>query len=955
MAEKERTSSTLRVRNVTFYRRGAKLKGTLTLDQHHLTFTHPVGDPHGDNLEQRRKPKTKTIWVGYPLINRCILRPSHVRGHATALQASDGDDDDMDHSDDAFPPVFGTSAYGRPSTDSAHLAPYSSPRRPASPVVGMVAQHDALAESGRSPAIRIQTRDFRMMAFHFHQGSSESKSMDDSAREAFFLLRSRCCVEKVEDLLAFHYQPPPEEKAAVLPTYDARKEFVRMGIGGKAPEGPGSAWRISDINCDYAFSATYPSVLCVPQVVSDNMLKYGGVFRSRARIPTLSYLHFNGGSITRSSQPLTGIQGKRNPQDERLVSAIFSSHTPPTTPGTESPPQLHSLASPSTTTLDSSLSDPATIESDGPRLSANFAGASSEEQAINTMALAKRRVYGSTRRNLIVDARPKLNAIANRATGGGIEDVSNYAGTGEVPVEKVLLNIQNIHVMRASLDKVIESFGNADYVGIPPDQDTLRRSGWLGHIAGVLDGAELIARAVGLTGSHALIHCSDGWDRTAQVAALGQIMLDPHYRTLNGFITLVQKDFLSFGHKFRDRNGILGSEKWFEIENERIVPSRGNEDGGSPANGLNAFSTKAFSGAKNWFDKNRVNLFRQQNNSQESFADGAIRSASPPPNPIIHSSPTANSKDEKSRHTSQKEISPVFHQFLDSVCQLLRHHPNAFEFNERFLLRLLYQVYAGQYGEFLFNCERERQEHAGKLPSVWIYFTSRRADFVNPEYHTEESLMLPKRGADHQIDVRWWYNLFGQSDSDMNIPRALAPIANNVPAFNIQPSSLSLDDSAATGAEKADALVVPGTPTLRETKSTPALSSPADVVSSGVAALSIQPPDEPGARPAQLSPAAPPRDGSSHAEPPRLTSPLTLSTDSGPVPSHHAETEPHMHPDAQSAVPPTNDDKVDTSDFGDPLGVTTRASASHASNANAREKGRGLDFAGFAAHGAFRE
>ncbi|KAK3092210.1 phosphatidylinositol-3-phosphatase ymr1, partial [Teratosphaeriaceae sp. CCFEE 6253] len=65
----------------------------------------------------------------------------------------------------------------------------------------------------------------------------------------------------------------------------------------------------------------------------------------------------------------------------------------------------------------------------------------------------KRRVYGSTRRNLIVDARPKLNALANRATGGGIEDVNNYAGTGEVPVEKVLLNIQNIHVMRSSLDK----------------------------------------------------------------------------------------------------------------------------------------------------------------------------------------------------------------------------------------------------------------------------------------------------------------------------------------------------------------------------------------------------------------------------------------------------------------------------------------------------------------------
>jgi len=594
------------------------------------------------------------------------------------------------------------------------------------------------------------------------------------------------------------------------------------------------------------------------------------------------------------------------------------------------------------------------------------------------MTLAKRRVYGSTRRNLIVDARPKLNAIANRATGGGIEDVSNYAGTGDVPVEKVLLNIQNIHVMRASLDKVIESFGNADYVGLPPDQDTLRRSGWLGHIAGVLDGAELIARAVGLTGSHALIHCSDGWDRTAQVAALAQIMLDPHYRTLNGFITLVQKDFLSFGHKFRDRNGILGSEKWFEIENERIVPSRGNEDGGSPANGLNAFSTKALSGAKSWFDKNRANLFRQQNNSQESFADGATRSASPPPNPILHSSPTANSKDEKGRHTSQKEISPVFHQFLDSVYQLQRHHPNAFEFNERFLLRLLYQVYAGQYGEFLFNCERERMEHAGKLPSVWIYFTSRRADFVNPEYHMEEPLMLPKRGADHQIDVRWWYNvsrrpihivdnitiaclrlstltdlcsrqLFSQSDSDMNVPRALAPVTNNVPTFNIQPSSLSLDDSAATGAEKVNALVA-GAAALRETKSTPALSSPADVLSPGVNALSMQSPSAHDARPAHLSPAAPPRDRSTHENPPNHPDPLVSSKPSKPSSSHPAETEPHTRPIIPPAAAHTTSDDVDTSDFGDPLGVTTRVPAGHA-----RERGEGLDFAGFAGHGAFRE
>ena len=112
-----------------------------------------------------------------------------------------------------------------------------------------------------------------------------------------------------------------------------------MGISPKAAEGPGAAWRISDINHDFAYSPTYPSVLCVPRTVSDNMLKYGGTFRKKSRIPALAYLHSNGGSITRCSQPMVGVQGKRNPQDERLVSAIFSSHTPPLNSPNGSPSQ----------------------------------------------------------------------------------------------------------------------------------------------------------------------------------------------------------------------------------------------------------------------------------------------------------------------------------------------------------------------------------------------------------------------------------------------------------------------------------------------------------------------------------------------------------------------------------------------------------------------------------------
>lgn len=56
-----------------------------------------------------------------------------------------------------------------------------------------------------------------------------------------------------------------------------------------------------------------------------------------------------------------------------------------------------------------------------------------------------------------------------------------------------------------------------------------------------------------------LVHCSDGWDRTPQIVSLAQMMLDPYYRSVDGFRTLVEICWLDFGHKMADRNGtVLG-------------------------------------------------------------------------------------------------------------------------------------------------------------------------------------------------------------------------------------------------------------------------------------------------------------------------------------------------------------------------------------------------------------
>lgn len=62
----------------------------------------------------------------------------------------------------------------------------------------------------------------------------------------------------------------------------------------------------------------------------------------------------------------------------------------------------------------------------------------------------------------------------------------------------------------------------------------LESSGWLKHIRSVLDTSQFIAQAVE-SGVSVVVHCSDGWDRTAQVCSLAAVLLDPHYRSIHGY------------------------------------------------------------------------------------------------------------------------------------------------------------------------------------------------------------------------------------------------------------------------------------------------------------------------------------------------------------------------------------------------------------------------------------
>ncbi len=487
----------------------------------------------------------------------------------------------------------------------------------------------------------------------------------------------------------------------------------------------------------------------VPSRISDSTLAYAAKYRSKARIPALSYLHWaNFGSITRSSQPMVGLNRNRSVQDEKLIEAIFTSHhfTDPHSPAALAAVTTGSGAGDLNPNSGFTVSAGDRLQSASPQAAARPGSAQGAAEAPGQPA-----VYGATSTNLIIDARPTTNAMANVAKGAGTENMDHYRGC-----KKAYLGVDNIHVMRDSLTRVVDALREGDVPlvfeasehgsndALPPiDHALLKRSNWLKHISALLEGSMLIVRNVHINSSHVLIHCSDGWDRTSQLSAIAQVCLDPYYRTIDGFAVLVEKDWLSFGHRFLDRSGHLGHEKFFTTASGHGEPDSDEEEKGDLDGAATAF----------WgFTKSLT----------ASLGGGGGHSAS---------------------HTHLKEMSPVFHQFLDCVWQIYRQFPTRFEFNPSFLIELQRQLHMCKYGTFLYNCEKDRRQPdqlgipkaAQSSTSVWDYMLDekRRAAWANASY--DKQLDDPKRAhADMGVlladarDVRFFAGLFKRGDVEMN-------------------------------------------------------------------------------------------------------------------------------------------------------------------------------------------
>ncbi|KAI5969265.1 YMR1 [Candida margitis] len=740
------------VNDVVLSRRGSYILGTLILSSYHLVFTFT------SNQKQAATPavtpvQQKEIWICYPIIERMAKS----RG-STWLNnnASTSNNSSLEYRI--------TSAISSGSSSSTTTAHSPSPQpHPTPPQIDGFDNYSA-------SNIRLQCKDFTYFSFDFKN--------DLICTEVFNKLSSLATTAKTENdiksLYAYSYVPNNLEKKLDVrgwDLYDTVAEYSRLGLISNDTTGD-RFWRLTEVNSDYKFCPSYPRHLIVPSSISDNVLKHAAKFRSKQRIPAVVYKHkasINGNVIARCAQPLVGLNlQNRSIQDEKLIGEIF--HCQDVERG------IH---------LKKGEQDEIT-----------------EYQS------------QQMQRNLLVDLRPVTNAMAQHALGAGTENVDNYRnkkGRAEEPtngsdnhshhsrnprqVDKIFCNIDNIHVVRDSLNKLttilndLDRFQQSSQTPSPTAsaalQHALTKTQWLNRLSIILQSVDRITKSIHLNNTNVIIHCSDGWDRTSQVSALAQLCLDPYYRTTKGFMVLIEKEWVSFGFKFNtraDHGGCIGAVMKKKSRRQQLqeCPDNNRTDEQSSEVSIDSLqlenklaneASSAGSGAA----ASVTSFLQKAARAARDIKNSAQNGLSNYPDGNRPGTPDANS-DKQFQSTSSSiyggsnERSPVFHQFLDCVYQIFRQQPTKFEFNTRFLKRLLYHYYSCQYGSFLCDSERELlqvDKCYDSTVSVWDYFNSRPNEFQNKLYDIGDN---ENDGVVffNSADMKWWFELYGRSDEEMN-------------------------------------------------------------------------------------------------------------------------------------------------------------------------------------------
>ncbi|XP_053318747.1 myotubularin-related protein 5 isoform X2 [Spea bombifrons] len=382
------------------------------------------------------------------------------------------------------------------------------------------------------------------------------------------------------------------------------RDYQRMGLGtlsNSLTRAKNEPFRISTVNRMYAVCNSYPGLLIVPQSIQDNTLQKISRCYRQNRFPVVCWRSSRSKAVLLRSG---GLHGKG------VVGLFKSPNTTTTGPSqtdstsleqekylqavVNSMPRYADVSGRNTLSAFPSAHLYDSPDKRQPKLGSLMKQVMGGKEDIRgghsvrgikhpamRRGYAERGKWGSMRGSGRISAYAMNSDVGTRLAGreflthhqnGGpsestltprraalyiIGDKSQLKGVKQDPLQQwelVPIELFDVRQVKASFKKLMKAC-----VPSAPSADpsmsymrTLEDSEWIMQLHKLLQVSALVVELLD-SGSSVLVGLEDGWDLTTQVVSLVQLLSDPYYRTIEGFRLLVEKEWLSFGHRFSHR------------------------------------------------------------------------------------------------------------------------------------------------------------------------------------------------------------------------------------------------------------------------------------------------------------------------------------------------------------------------------------------------------------------